>query len=149
MFTQQQEHLGAVQSLWISSSWEKTGFRFLVFTTGCWAGTGNVGLTGAPGVFQAEICHWECLWGTPKMPTSLGPPWPVLSCDRAGDTHGTTAAFQLTCSLTSWGSPPLGSQHAFFFLADISLGRFWVFNKPIFKIKNLFLEFCFTFFCSF
>lgn len=33
----------------------------LFFTTGCWAGTGNVGLTGAPSMFEAEIHNWGCL----------------------------------------------------------------------------------------
>lgn len=89
--------------------------------------------------------------GTSKLPTSLGaagpllgPPCPVFSCDRAGDMHGTTAAAHLL-----WGFASPQIPRCIFFLAGVSLGRFLVVNEPIFKIKNLFLEFCLTFFCSF
>lgn len=112
----------------------------LDFTAGCWAGTGNVGLTGAPSMFEAEIHHWGCLWGNPKDPHIPGGLHGHSCPVTEQGTHGSKLP---SSSGSCWGSPP------HFVLADIGLGRLLVFNKPILKIQNLFLEFCLIFFYSF
>lgn len=135
-------HISGLCSLSESSPSGKRWVSVPVFTPGCWAGTGNVGLTGAPSMLEAEICPWECLWGTPKSPTSLEAAGPVLvllgpSCPVT--EQGTHVGQLLPSSSPAlWvtepsGSPALGSQDGFF-LAGISLGRFFIFNKPTFKI---------------
>lgn len=73
--------------------------------------------------------------GTSKLPTSLGaagpllgPPWPVFSCDRAGDMRGTTAAAHLL-----WGFASPQIPRCIFFLQVLALEDFWSLMSPFLK----------------
>lgn len=73
--------------------------------------------------------------GTSKLPTSLGatgpllvPPWPVLSCDRAGDMRGTTATAHLL-----WGFASPQVPRCIFFLQMLALDDFWSLMSPFLK----------------
>lgn len=90
----------------------------LVFTTGCWAGTGNVGLTGVPSVFEAEIHHWGCLWGDLTVTHILGQCWFLLGQSCPVTEQGTRREpLLLPSSSPALGAagilPPLRSQGAF------------------------------------
>lgn len=120
-------------------------------------GVGQGQVTWGSQVFQAclrlrFIIGGVC-GGTSQLPTSLASAGsslasPVLwqSRGHAGN-HCCCLPAHLLWELLGFYLPSGPKVH--FLLAGISLGRFLVFDEPIFKIKNLFLEFCLTFFYSF
>lgn len=110
----------------------RDGFQ-LCFYHWLLAGPANVGLTGAPSVFELRFSSGGGVGGPQRCQVrgaagpALAPPWPVLPVPEQGP-HGAAAASQLTCSGTSWAFPPLTSRDAFFFLEG-----FWSLLSPFLK----------------
>lgn len=94
--------------------------------------------------------------GTPKIPMSVGAAGRASTGSSLASLPVTEQGTHMEHLLPS-SSPVLGPAGVFLpsgpkmhsFLSGISLGRFLGFNKPILKIKTLFLQFCLTFFCAF